>query len=76
MTPEELIHIEQVLLCHRPFFIFEEFHNETHRVWVENIKNQNLPPLSKPPCEITPIFLPVIDMVEPIFIGEAIDYER
>lgn len=30
-----------------------------HKIWVDNIKTKNFPPISKPASEVTPKFYPV-----------------
>lgn len=59
MTPEELYRLERITRRPLAFFTLEEFDNESHKVWVKNIKNKNLPPISKPASEATPNFYPI-----------------
>ena len=37
----------------------DETANTTHKLWCMFVKNAKLPRLSKPACEVTPIFSPV-----------------
>lgn len=49
----------------QPFFQFRELtESDSHKVWVRDIKSQKMPRLSAPPCEVTPIFLPVQSLEE------------